>query len=211
MIVIKSAGVNEAWISTFQALVEDGSETGNEKYLRDEVVLIEIAKPEVVLADKRFPMAQTDLDVINKYIYSGDDEAKVVHEWTKLYYHRAFDNPNSQIEFLINNLNEEWPVGEAQISMWDKNIDQGKKVAPCTQIIWARIKNGKLELHVHANSSDAYKKLLMNMLEFISLQRYIADRVGIPVGKYYHILDSCHLHHKDKEKIDELYASLITE
>ena len=102
MIVIKSAGVNEAWISTFQALVEDGSETGNEKYLRDEVVLIEIAKPEVVLADKRFPMAQTDLDVINKYIYSGDDEAKVVHEWTKLYYHRAFDNPNSQIEFLIN-------------------------------------------------------------------------------------------------------------
>ncbi|MDB5182106.1 MAG: thymidylate synthase [Candidatus Saccharibacteria bacterium] len=208
MIQISSTSANEAWIKTFQALLEQGHDTANEKYLRDEVVLIEVTNPEVTPADERFPMPQQDIDVINRYIYSGENEENVVHEWTKLYYHRAFDEPNSQIEFLINNLNPDRPVGEAQISMWDKNIDQGQKVAPCTQIIWARIKHGKLELHVHANSSDAYKKLLMNMLEFISLQYYIAERVGVPVGKYYHFLDSCHLHFKDQEAIQQLAETL---
>lgn len=204
MIYIQANDANEAWMSTFLSLLKDGNETGNDKYYRDEVALIEIANPSVIDADERFPMSQQDLDVINKYIYTGENEGAVVHDWTKLYYHRSFDEPNSQIEFLIKNLNEERPAGEAQISMWDKNIDQGQKVAPCTQIIWARIKHGKLELHVHTNSSDAYKKLLMNMLEFISLQHYIAQRVGVEVGTYYHFLDSCHLHKKDQEKIEAL-------
>jgi thymidylate synthase len=92
--------------------------------------------------------------------------------------------------------------------MWDKNADQRQKVSPCTQIIWARIKHGKLELHVHAHSSDVYKKLLMNILEFVSLQYYIARRVGIPVGKYYHFLDSGHLHYKDIEAIEALRQAL---
>jgi thymidylate synthase len=208
MIMITATSANEAWISTFKALLDHGQTTGNVKYLRDETTLIEITDPQVTLADTRFPMNQADLDVINRYIFSGENEEDVVHEWTKLYYHRAFDEPNSQIEFLIANLNAEGPVGEAQISMWDKNIDQGKKVSPCTQIIWARIKHGKLELHVHTNSSDAYKKLLMNILEFISLQHYIADRVGIEVGKYYHFLDSCHLHTKDSERIQLLHEQI---
>jgi thymidylate synthase len=208
MIHIMATSANEAWLGTFEALLERGEATGNEKYLRDETTLIEITDPQVMPADTRFPMEQADLDVINRYIYTGENEENVVHEWTKLYYHRAFDEPNSQIEFLIANLHAEHPVGEAQVSMWDKNVDQGQKVSPCTQIIWARIKHGKLELHVHTNSSDAYKKLLMNMLEFISLQQYIAGRVGIPVGSYYHFLDSCHLHLKDLQKIQALQTQL---
>ena len=208
MIHISADSPNEAWRSTFASLYDNGSETGNAKYFRDEVVLIEVENPIVEPADPHFPMAQTDLDAINKYIYTGENEERVVHDWTKLYYHRAFDEPNSQIEFLISNLDAENPVGEAQISMWDKHVDQGQKVSPCTQIIWARIKHGKLELHVHAHSSDAYKKLLMNILEFVSLQHYIAKRVGVPVGKYYHFLDSGHLHYKDLTKVKELRKAL---
>jgi thymidylate synthase len=208
MIHIAAKTPNEAWRATFTSLYNEGKDTGNDKYLRDEVVLIEIQDPIVEIADSRFPMKQEDLDIINRFIYTGKNENKVIHDWTKLYYHRAFDEPNSQIEFLISNLDQQHPVGEAQISMWDKNVDQGQKVSPCTQIIWARIKQGKLELHVHAHSSDAYKKLLMNILEFVSLQHYIAKRVGVPVGKYYHFLDSGHLHHKDLTAIEALYKTL---
>ncbi|EDK72809.1 Thymidylate synthase-like protein [candidate division TM7 genomosp. GTL1] len=200
--------LNEAWCQTFTSLYDNGSETGNQRYFRDEVTLIEIENPVVEPADSRFPMAQEDLDIINRYIYTGENEDKVIHDWTKLYYHRAFDEPNSQIEFLISKLDPQSPKGEAQISMWDKNIDQDQKVSPCTQIIWARIKHGKLELHVHAHSSDVYKKLLMNILEFVSLQHYIAERVGVPVGKYYHFLDSGHLHQKDIKAIEVLRGTL---
>jgi thymidylate synthase len=208
MIHLTANTPNEAWRTAFTSLYDNGAETGNNKYFRDEVVLLEVENPIVEPADPRFPMKQEDLDVINKFIYTGENEDKVVHDWTKLYYHRAFDEPNSQIEFLIRSLSLDHPVGEAQISMWDKNVDQGQKVSPCTQVIWARIKHGRLELHVHAHSSDAYKKLLMNILEFVSLQHYIANRVGIPVGKYYHFLDSGHLHHKDMAAIKVLRETI---
>lgn len=209
MISIKTSSANQAWLDTIQTLINEGGETGNQKYFRDEVALIEITEPKVEPADPNFPMPQSDLDVINDYIVSGLNEDKVVHEWTKVYRHRIFDAPNSQIEYLISKLAAKDPRGEAQISVWDKTIDQNSDIHPCTQIIWARIKHGKLELHVHANSSDAYKKLLMNLLEFIALQQYIAQRIGIPTGSYYHFLDSCHIHFSDKEAIDDLRQHLI--
>lgn len=197
MLQITANSANQAWHKALVQIYKSGNPTGNDKYFRDEPLLLIISNPKVESKDARFPMEQADLDVINQYIFSGKDEEKVVHAWTKLYYHRMFDEPNSQIEFLISKLKLDHPVGEAQVSMWDKNIDQDQKVSPCTQIIWARIKHRKLELHVHAHSSDAYKKLLMNILEFISLQHYIANRVGVPVGDYYHFIDSCHIHAKD--------------
>lgn len=208
MIHIQAGSANDAWRMTIRALLEQGSDTGNQKYLRDEMTVIELNQPKIEPADPHFPMSQADLDVITRYIYTGENEDAVTHEWTKLYYHRIFDEPHSQIRFLVSKLDAANPVAEAQASIWDKNIDQDAKVNPCTQIIWARIKHGKLETHVHANSTDSYKKLLMNMLEFISLQAYIADQAGVPVGPYYHFVDSCHLHRKDQGDIDELLTTL---
>lgn len=209
MISIKTSSANQAWRETLKVLINESGETGNQKYFRDEVALIEITEPKVEPADPNFPMPQSDLDVINDYIVSGQNEDNVVHEWTKIYRHRIFDAPNSQIEYLISKLDAKDPRGEAQISVWDKLVDQNSDIHPCTQIIWARIKHGKLELHVHANSSDAYKKLLMNLLEFIALQQYIAQRIGIPTGSYYHFIDSCHIYHSDKNAIDDFRQHLI--
>ncbi len=208
MLIIQAVSANEAWRKTLKAIIERGEATGNAKYVRDEVAVIEITRPEVAPTDERFPMAQGSLDVINRYIYSGQGEGGVAHEWTKLYYHRAFDEPHSQVEFLISKLDADQPSGKALISMWDKSVDQEAEISPCTLVVWVRIKQGALELHVHAHSSDAYKKLLMNMLEFISLQHYIAGRAGVSVGRYYHMLDSCHIYGRDAEAAQAVAAEL---
>ncbi len=204
MIVIKAKNSNEAWRNTFRALMDSGEDTGNDKYYRDEPVIIEITDPAPEKSDPLFPMSQEDLDVINHFITTGENEEQVVHEWTKIYYHRAFDEPNRQIEFMINKLREASPAGEAQVSMWDKNIDQNAEISPCTQILWARVKHGKLEWHTHAHSCDAYNKLLMNIQEFISLQYYVAKRLDIPVGTYYHFIDSCHIRVKNLAEVKQL-------
>lgn len=192
----------------FLSLYDNYPASNNDKYLRDEPAIIVLSQPSVETGDPLFPMSQAELDVINSFIVSGEHEEQVSHEWTKLYYHRMFDGPNSQMEYLIQKLQESEVRGEAQISIWDKTVDQVAAISPCTQIIWARIKVGRLELHVHAHSSDAYKKLLMNMQEFIAVQYYIANKLHLQVGKYYHFLDSCHLHSKDRVGIDALINKL---
>ena len=208
MLIIKSSTASQAWRESFLRLINEGLETGNQKYFRDEPAVIEIERPILEKADPLFPMSQEDLDIINSFIWSGQNEAEVAHEWTKLYYHRAFDQPNSQVEYLLEKVREERPQGDAQISMWDKSVDQTADITPCTQIVWARLKHGKLEVHVHAHSSDAYKKLFMNLQEFISLQHYLAGRLNVEVGAYYHFLDSCHLHQKDWAEIQKLARDL---
>lgn len=208
MILIKAKTSNQAWRKTLLSLYTSGEETDNQKYFRDELTLIHVTNPSVEEPDELFPMDPINLKIINKYIYTGENEELVTHEWTKIYYHRVFDQPNSQVEYLIQKLKEPLPTGETQISIWDKNIDQKAEIHPCTQILWARIKHGKLEFHTHSNSSDAYKKLLMNLQEFINFQNYIAQRLNIEVGNYYHFLDSCHIHYKDLEKAKELVDQL---
>ena len=209
MKLIKAKNSNDTWRETFITLMQSDIETDTDKYFRDEPVLVEISNPALEEPDELFPMDAEDLKTINHFITTGEKEEEVIHEWTKIYYHRAFDEPNSQIEFMIRKLQEDKPIGECQISMWDKNKDQDAEISPCTQILWARIKHGKLEWHTHAHSSDAYKKLLMNIREFIALQHYVAKRLDIPVGKYYHFLDSCHIHHKDLDKVNALLSKLI--
>lgn len=199
MIRVREKCVTQAWRKTLQTLYHEGEETDNEKYFRDDLAVIEITNPILEPADPLFPMSQDELNTINRYIWSGKREGDITHEWTKLYYHPLFDKPNSQIEHILNTLALPEPIGSCQASMWDKNLDQESRISPCTQIIWARKKFGAVELHVHAHSSDAYKKLFMNLQEFVSLHLYIAKRANLLVGKYVHIIDSCHIHHKDLE------------
>lgn len=47
MIHITANTPNEAWRSTFISLYDNGTETGNDRYFRDEVVLIEVDNPTI--------------------------------------------------------------------------------------------------------------------------------------------------------------------
>ncbi|MDQ6985933.1 MAG: thymidylate synthase [Candidatus Dojkabacteria bacterium] len=195
--------ISKVWRKTLATLLDSNQNADNKKYFRDSPALITLENSSHIEYDNLFPMGKKDLEIINNYIYSGENEELVVHEWTKIYHHRIFDQPNSQIEFMIKKLKEKLPTGESQISIWDKNIDQDSKISPCTQILWARIKDDTLEWHTHAHSSDAYKKIFMNISEFVSLQYYVAKKVGVKPGKYIHFIDSLHIHWKDLERVKD--------
>jgi len=206
MELIKASGSNLAWRTTLKTLLAREQTTGNEKYYRDSLTIIEIPSPQEEEPDPLFPMPAEELKVINRFITTGEDEESVTHEWTKLYYHRIFDAPFSQMEYLLERLALPEPEGDTQISLWDKRVDQNQVVSPCTLVIWARRRESSVELHVHAHSSDAYKKLLMNLQEFVALHHYIAKRAGLLVGPYYHIIDSCHIHSEDREAAESLVS-----
>jgi thymidylate synthase len=208
MITIKTNNLNDAWRKAFIELMENGQETDNNKYYRDEFITFEISDAREVKPDPMFPMTEEDLSIINHFMRTGENEDKVVHETTKIYYHRMFDEPNSQVEYMVKVLNYDEPMGDSQISLWDKTRDQDFFYSPCTLVLWARKKHGTLEFHTHAHSSDAYKKLLMNLFEFASFHTYLSERVNCIQGTYYHLIDSCHIHYEDLDKAKELYKQL---
>jgi len=60
--------------------------------------------------------------------------------------------------------------------------------------MYFRVQDGRLNMHVHMRSNDAFKAAFMNMYAFVELQADVARQVGVPVGEYCHIVDSFHIY-----------------
>jgi thymidylate synthase len=134
MISITVKTPNAAWESCLIELFNHNKKTDNDYFYRDELAILEILEPCIEPAPKEFPMPQQEIDIINNYIITGENEMSVMHEWTKLYYHRIHDEPNSQYTYLLDKLAQPKLSGRALISLWNKSLDQDGDIAPCTQI-----------------------------------------------------------------------------
>lgn len=189
-------------------LYTQGKTSENNEIFRDCVMAIEINETTSDLFDDRFAMPKEAVQAINHYLVTGEGEEKVIHDWTKIYRKRLFDSESNQIQNVIEYLKKK-PTGKrAQASVWQQAIDLTGPIAPCLQLLWFQIDDGKLDIHVHMRASDCYGKLLMNMNEFVALQQYMATELEVASGKYFHFIDTCHFNSADKEKIESLITEL---
>ena len=200
MIFIKGHNLNQIWRKALKELMEKGYTPQDSRFIKMESLSIEIDSPKIEDIDEQFPMTQEDINIINNYILTGKNEEKVCHEWTKLYYHRLFDGPNSQINYIINRIKS----GRAGIaSNWTKQ-DQNSKIKPCMLSITANNENGKLYFNLHARACNIYNKLLMNLQEFVTLQYYIAEKTNLEVGRFTMFIDYRQISKEDVEKVKEI-------
>jgi len=208
MIYINSPTIAQAWRDGLKALYAQGKVLENNEIFRDSVMVIEVNDTTSDLFDDHFAMSKQDVEIINHYLVTGENENKVIHDWTKIYRRRLFDSEPNQIQNVIEYLKKK-PTGKrAQASVWQQATDLTGSIAPCLQLLWFQIDDGKLDIHVHMRASDCYGKLLMNMNEFVALQQYMAKELAVAPGKYYHFIDTCHFNSSDKEKIESLLTEL---
>jgi thymidylate synthase len=210
MITINASNLSEAWENSFCELYKKGFQNLDDELYRDESVLIEVKDPMEKRYNKDYPSSEDLLKEYNNYIINGGNQGNVLDEHA-MYHKRLFGKEtitNNQVDFIINLLKKNPTSKRAQANLWDCSIDQTASFTPCLQIIWVRVLYGKVELHAHMRANDAYKKALMNMNIFTTLQNFIANQLGLRVGRYIHYVDSFHFHNEDKEAIDALHKKL---
>ena len=200
MIIIKENNINTVWKEALKQLYKNGYIPQDKRFYKMDTLVIEIVKPKLIIPDKLFPMDKKEMEIINQYIISGKNEEKVSHEWTKKYYHRLFDSPNSQVEYIINRIQKD----RAGIACTWKKEDQNAEIKPCMLSITANNENGKLYFQLHARACNIYDKLLMNLSEFITLQKYIANKCDLEVGRFTMFIDYAQISAKDKEKVEKI-------
>lgn len=211
MILIETDNLARAWEESFLALYEKGNELEDPEIFRDAALILKINNP--LSANNfhdLFPMNEELIQEYNKFIISGGDKGNVQSEHV-LYYERIFNYPpNSinQIKQVISKLKENPFSKRAQISFWDPEIDYEDKKVPCIQIIWFRIENSKLVMHVHMRACDVFKKILMNLNICIQLMKYVSETLNLQIGHYIHFVDSLHMYNIDIDKINEIYKKL---
>ena len=86
------------------------------------------------------------------------------------------------------------------------------KDEPCTICLNYQIRNNRLNCTCVMRSNDMNFGLRNDLGFFISLQKYIANRLNIKVGSYYHFAMSIHFYDKDTKFVkDVAYGTLESE
>ena len=116
-----------------------------------------------------------------------------------------------QLDLLVRHLKEHPDSRRAVLQMWSiqdlKLIvkNPASKDVPCNTQVYFKIRAGRLDMTVTCRSNDIiWGTYGANAVHFSILQEYIAARVGIPMGTYYHLSDSFHAYEKVFEKSLEI-------
>lgn len=205
MITIHARNAADAWAFAMLELFDRGTPAPLNKFFRNDCAAIEIEGIHERLYHDQFPMTPAEIGSISEHLLNGVGDPS--HDWTGLYRERLFDGEANYIDKIIHLLRD-WPdCPRAQVSVWNNAVDHARSsIAPCLQMLWFKILDNSLHLHVHMRTSDCYGKLLMNFNEFIVLQKYVAHELALESGAYVHFIDSMHFH-----EVDERAATVACE
>lgn len=133
------------------------------------------------------------LSQFNSRIHEFSDDGKVFHAA----YGYRMKNGIDQISMVIDILNTHPDTRQAVIAIWDPVKDLGikSKDIPCNDLIFFKIRNGRLNMTVCCRSNDMlWGAYGANVVQFSTLQEYIACNLNIKVGVYRQISDSFHVY-----------------
>jgi thymidylate synthase len=197
----------EAWERSLVVLRETGviiDTEYNEKSIDAPAVIIveePFAEPRIHLKGIVAGSLKGLLDYVDEVVkgihdYLVEKVGYTYHE--RLFSYRLPDNTVvNQIVRVVEKLRKVPYTRRAQAITWQPWKDLETEHPPCLQRMWFRVVNGKLVMHTHMRSNDALKAAYMNMYAFTELQKYVAQQLGVEVGRYIHIADSYHVYERD--------------
>lgn len=192
---------------------------------KDATVVVTVLNPfEEPRIHKNFPGGPEELESYRQEVVNGIHDHWINPEegkWTYTYHERLFAYspchdlstsssprpfiPVDQIQYMIDYLAKSGYTRRAQAVTWQPTCDPKTYDPPCLQRIWCRLlpdANGNfvLNMNTHWRSRDLYKAWFMNVYALTDLQRIMADRISVKMGKevtvgrYTDISDSLHLY-----------------
>ena len=108
---------------------------------------------------------------------------------------------NGQLNYAIQKLRDKKDTRHAVISIYDGKEASSRYMfdTPCTCAIHFHIIDNKLDMSVMMRSNDLWYGFPNDQYCFSKLQQMVAERVDIPIGKYYHFVTNLHIYN-DKLK-----------
>ncbi len=102
---------------------------------------------------------------------------------------------NQQLEYVINLLKDNPETRQAAISIYDaKEHYDYTNDTPCTYAVQFTILHGKLDMSVLMRSNDLWYGFCNDQYQFSNLQMYVAQKLDLPIGVYYHYAHNLHLY-----------------
>lgn len=116
-----------------------------------------------------------------------------------------------QVELCITRLRVDPYTRQSVITISNPAVDSigGSKDYPCNMSLTFRMHGNSLDLYAYLRSNDMIFGFCINVYEWVFLQRYIADSLGLNVGNYYHTASSMHIYQSHYKRAQEIVDNYI--
>jgi len=189
---IFSESTGEAWEKTSLALLGSGEETtvNNETVVEIRWLNIHVMKPlEEPRINDRFHEFCEKIslqDELRPEAYL----LQITKQATEGYWWEVYGKPIwEQIEKLEALLRKSPSYNKPSLTVRNSKIHLGEENTPCLVYLTFIVRNRKLELGVHFDTS-AIEYIRGNMYGLSELQKTVAEKIGMEIGTYHHSSDS---------------------
>jgi len=212
----------EAWEKSLLLLSEQGIRSRKESYTKKSGVddILEASMKMVVnepLKEPRLHVGCEGLMSLAEYVdevLQGTKDAWIGHGWDYTYHQRLFAYEQAgkitdQINRIVSKLKQASFSNRAQAATWMPWVDYDVGGPPCLQRVWCKIVDNEwLEMHTSWRSRDAYNAAFMNMYAMTLLQKTIADKINVKVGRYVDDSDSYHVYDKNFKSLEQFRSAV---
>lgn len=204
MINISGKNVLEISREAFITLYDSSDIPSDPELFKEDVALIHIESKEaenwVGVENNEFKCS----DAYKKYSPFVDPKLLLIE---KEYWDRELFG-SGKSDWLVVYL-KKFPLSKrAIILLWKDQYTDLSSTCSCTSSIFFRIKKGKLEMHSTVRANNCSFLLFMDMSFMLAFQSYIATKLGLEKGDYYHFVDSLHLYNTESDFISSTYKYL---
>jgi thymidylate synthase len=186
------------WIALSELLAVGRSistdyDSENERPSLDAPAFIEVTDPwnPPIFSKCMFSDAEGAFDYVAEVVDGSHDHLVDMLGYT--YHDRLAD----QWDGLLAELKRSSFTRRAQAITWRPAQDLGSPHPPCLQRIWCRIVDGKLDMHTHWRSRDAFKAWGLNVFALAHLHKDWAALLSVEPGMYREFIDSFHVYGRD--------------
>jgi thymidylate synthase len=197
---------DEAFDYLFDKVIQDGVDFDDTKALFNVGFTIENPLDNHIHNEHRKWNHVYAMREFNWYL-SGDPSAEEISKFAPIWKKMMDENGhvrsnygwqwkrNDQLEKIIDLLREKPNTRKAAISIYDgKEFDTYSKDTPCTYAVQFTVLDNKLNMSVLMRSNDLWYGFCNDQFCFSMLQSYVADRLSMEIGSYYHFAHNLHLY-----------------
>ena len=206
MRIIRAPTLARAHELAVRTVLEKGwaLETENdEATIECEELAIEVESPESLpMASPASRFQERFLDTYAENLLNGSDAKfeydyhQRLFDWGEELSTRGEDVHIDQISYVARKLAAAPNSRRAIAITWNPVVDENLDDCPCLQLVQCLLRDGKLQMKVVFRSNDILSAAGANMYALVRLQKMIADRLGVPCGRYTHIALVPHVYYR---------------
>jgi thymidylate synthase len=204
---LRSRTIGESWLAVAAGILAAGSPSRYDGLPIRELSMLSlvVARPD---PDDEIIAAHADPERLAWMHANFTDFAQVVSLGdSDSYATRLFDYEHTgrdQVRWVIDRLRADASSRSATITTLQPHTDT--TYIPCISVLDFWLPDDAVELVVYAHSIDFGAKGYGNLVELASLQRHVADSLGVRVGRLWMIVKSAHVYETELDYIRGVLA-----